>query len=72
MLDNGTRVQYRKVGRGTVASHTCPRVPYACGPDTGSHQYDVAFETGRYRGDVVAVWLADTARIEAQPKGRHP
>ena len=64
-LPEGTRVQYRKVGRGTVQAHTCP-ASYPCWRYQGSggqHQYQVAFETGRYRGTVRQVWVRNTGKL---------
>lgn len=57
ILAEGTLVQYRKVGRGTVTAHHCPSGYCARPCDHDSHEYSVAFETGRYRGTEVSVRL---------------
>jgi hypothetical protein len=54
LIPAGTLVQYLKVGRGTVTAHNCTD-PECTGRQ--SHQYAVAFETGRYRGTTENVWL---------------
>jgi hypothetical protein len=60
ILAEGTLVQYRKVGRGTVTAHACPYGGSYC-PQSESHCYLVEFETGRYRGTTEEVWLAPDA-----------
>lgn len=54
MLEVGTRVQYRQVGKGTITQ---------VAPRGQSGEYLVKFETGRYRGTEVAVWLLDRDAI---------
>jgi hypothetical protein len=53
-------VQYRKVGRGRVIEHACPPERPCTGHVEPVHQYRVAFETGRYRGQTRLVWVRDS------------
>lgn len=62
-LTSGTKIQYRKVGRGTIQEHACPPERPCDGYVEPVHRYDVLFETGRYRGTVRTVWLRDDAAV---------
>ena len=69
-IPDGSKVTYRKVGRGTVQAHSCAAAGYDCSQHQGQggqHRYAVAFETGRYRGTTREVWLRDSEREVSQP-----
>ena len=71
-LSEGTKIQYRKVGRAVVQSHACPPGQPCGGPapaDPGGtdHRYWVLFETGAYRGQDRLVWVRNA---EALSEGR--
>ena len=63
-LPEGTRVRYRKVGRGVIREHACPPERPCDGYVEPVHCYLVLFETGRYRGGVREVWVRDSEKIE--------
>jgi hypothetical protein len=60
MLEVGTRIQYRKVGKGTIVQ---------LAPRGYEGEYRVRFETGRYRNTEVNVWLLDRDAISPSQKG---
>lgn len=61
----GTPVQYRKVGRGRVTEHACPAERPCTGHVEPVHRYQVAFETGRYKGTTRQVWVPDSGDLSA-------
>jgi hypothetical protein len=63
-LADGTKVQYRKVGRAVIREHACQPERPCDGYVERVHLYEVLFETGRYCGQVREVWVRDDEEIK--------
>lgn len=64
VLAPGTPVQYRKVGRAVILSHTCI-AEYDCAGQgsAGAHRYAIRYHTGRRQRTRAEVWLTAADRL---------